>query len=146
MVLNIDIDLDPLATFAAAMGLRANGGRTWRDGDKQVFLDEDVLRLQIDLGHPRLSVRRRPSPHLTGSPLDLLLDVVGDDADLRGRLEEHSERLLCLLHAQGAVISEGVLRWRISLGDVHSFAPELPDVAKTQDMLTELKLLARGLS
>jgi hypothetical protein len=146
LYLNQDIDLDPLATFAAALGLQAHPGRTWRDPQGQILLDEDALQLEIDLELPGLEVHRRGSPHLTGSPLDLLLRIQGEDAAIRGALEEESEALLRWVHGQGAEISKGVLRWRVALGELHSFTPVLPDVSYTLAALRELRLLAKSLS
>lgn len=138
--LNREVDLDPLGTFAAAMQLRPIGGRSW--GDDQVFLNEDALRLEIDLGAPGLHIHRRESPELTGHGLDLLLQVRGADPDLRARLEQREGQVLELMHAHGAEVCGGVLQWQQPLGNIHSFKPFLPEVPQMQLRLEALKSLA----
>ena len=141
--LNREVDLDPLSTFAAAMQLGVMGGRTWGDG--QVFLNEDALRLELDLGTPELHICRRESPELTGHGLDLLLHVRGAHPEQRRRLEDREAQVLELVHAHGAEVCQGVLRWQQPLGDVHSFNPVLPSVPEMPARLEALKSLATAL-
>lgn len=143
--LGLDVDLDPLGTFAAAMQLRASGGRSWQDRAGQVFLDEEALRVEIDLRAPELHIQRRGSPELTGHGLDLLLSVQGATPAQRASLEASEGEVLRLFHAEGAQISGGVLRWRRSMGDVHSFESELPSVPEVQEQIVALKALTEAL-
>lgn len=143
--LDLDIDLDPLASFAQRLGLHPTGPRSWRGAHKQVFLDEERLRFRMALPGSTLSVHRRNSPMLTGKGLDLLLEVQGDTGPEREVLEFYEALTLQLCHGEDVEFVDGELRWETPLGDVHSFSPSLPEHPKVAAQFARLRLLGKAL-
>ncbi len=143
--LDLDIDLDPLASFAERLALRPSGPRAWRGPHKQVFLDEERLRFRMALPGSALRVHRRSSPMLTGKGLDLLLEVQEDTQAEREVLEFYEALTLQLCHGEDVEIVDGELRWETPLGDVHSFSPSLPEPPKVAAQLARLRLLGKAL-
>lgn len=141
----LHVDLDPQASFARALGLHPNGTRQWRDHQGGVRMDNECLRFEQNLECPKFSLSRRSSPKLTGSALDLFVEVQGASPEARSLLEARQDALLPLFLEQGLKVESGVMRLEMDLGDVHSIRPKMPDVAQTLARIEELYALCEAL-